>query len=167
MRLLTGIPSHLTSRRPRLTSRRGVTIVELAIVIIMLGIIAAMMVPKIGRGIASRELDRVSMQLATDLRAGGQLAMRHRRPVQFRAVGTTGYEIVDKATTTTSYLKRDFGSANGGSATFSNLPTLDFYPNGLLGVVTSGVTFPVTMTATVNGSSRTVVVTRVGYVRTP
>ena len=134
---------------------------------IVMGLIAAMMIPKIGRGIAIRELDRVSQQLVTDLRSAGQLATRHRRPVRFEAVGTTGYQIVDKATTTKIYVKRNFGSVSGANATFGTLPTLEFYPNGIVGTTSSTVTFPVTLTVTVNGSSRQVTVSRVGFVRRP
>jgi type II secretory pathway pseudopilin PulG len=160
-------PSRTSSHRPGLRLRRGVTLVEVGIVMIILGLLAAMMIPKIGRGIASRELDRVSQQLVTDLRTAGQLATRHRRPVRFQAVGTTGYEIVDKATTTRSYVKRNFGALSGANATFGTLPTLEFYPNGVVGTTSSSVTFPVSLTVTVNGSSRQVTVSRVGYVRRP
>ena len=134
---------------------------------IIMGLIAAMTIPRIGRGIAGRELDRVSQQLVTDLRTAGQLAIRHRRPVRFQAVGTTGYEIVDKATPATAYVKRNFGAVSSANASFGTLPTLDFYPNGILGTTSTGVTFPVSMTVSVNGSSRRVTVSRVGFVRRP
>ena len=160
-------PSHLPSRRPRLQLRRGLTLVEVGIVMIIMGLVAAMVIPRVGRGIAGRELDRISQQLVSDLRTGGQLAVRHRRPVRFQAVGTTGYEIVDKATPTKSYVKRNFGGASRGNATFATLPTIDFYPNGILGTTNSTDVFPLSMTVTVNGTSRRVTVSRVGYVRRP
>ena len=166
MSLFAASPIRTSSRRSRLQLRRGVTLVEVGVVMIIMGLIAAMIIPRIGSGIAGRELDRVSQQLVTDLRTAGQLATRHRRPVRFQAVGTTGYEIVDKATTTTSYVKRNFG-AGSGNASFATLPTLDFYPNGIVGATTSTVTFPVAMTVTVNGKSRQVTMTRVGFVRRP
>jgi type II secretory pathway pseudopilin PulG len=167
MRPSAVLPSRTSSHRPGLQLRRGVTLVEVGIVMIIMGLIAAMIIPKIGSGIASRELDRVSQQLVTDLRTAGQLATRHRRPVRFQAVGTSGYEIVDKATTTKSYVKRSFGATSGANASFATLPTLDFYPNGILGTTSSTVTFPVSMTVTVNGKSRRVTVSRVGFVRRP
>ena len=161
------LPSRTSSHRPGLRPRRGVTLVEIGIVMIVMGLLAAMMIPKIGSGIASRQLDRVSQQLVTDLRTAGQLATRHRRPVRFEAVGTTGYQIIDTATTTKVYVKRNFGAVSGANATFGTLPTLDFYPNGILGTTSSSVTFPAAMTVTVNGKSRQVTVSRVGFVRRP
>lgn len=166
MRLPAISPPRPSSRRPRLQPRRGVTLVEVGIVMIIMGLIAAMTIPRIGRGIASRELDRISQTMIVDLRAAGQLAVRHRRPVRFQAVGSTGYEVVDKATPTRSYIKRNFGGATRGNATFGTLPSIDFYPNGIVGS-TSSITFPVTLSVTVNGSSRQVTVSRVGFVRRP
>lgn len=167
MHLVVHTPSCSPARRPRLKLRRGLTLVEVGIVMIIMGLVAAMVIPRVGRGIAGRELDRVSQQLVTDVRTAGQLATRHRRPVRFQAVGNNGYEIVDKATTTKVYVKRRFGATSGANASFGTLPTLDFYPNGILGTTSSDVTFPVAMTVTVNGSSRRVTVSRVGFVRRP
>jgi type II secretion system protein H len=141
-----------------LRARRGVTLIEMLIVMIIIGMMAAVVIPRVGRGLASRELDRVSQQLALDLRTASQLAGRHRRPVQFQAVGTTGYRVVDKATPASVYISRNFGAVSKANATFGNLSNLDFYPNG----ITSGA---VSFTVTVNGKSRTVTVTRVGHVR--
>lgn len=137
--------------------------IELMMVVAIIGLLAMAVIPRIGRGIASRELDRVSQQLRADLQTAGQLAGRHRRPVRFQAVGSGGYEIVDKANTATKYVRRNFAGANSGSASFGTLPTLDFYPNGIVGAASA--TFPVRMTVTANGQSREVTISRVGHVR--
>lgn len=160
-------PSRPSARRPGLKLRRGLTLVEVGIVMIIMGLVAAMVIPRVGRGIAGRELDRVSQQLVTDLRTAGQLAVRHRRPVRFQAVDRDGYEIVDKATATKSYVRRSFGAKSGANASFGRLPTLDFYPNGILGTPSSEVSFPVELMVTVNESSRRVTVSRVGFIRRP
>lgn len=160
------LPPCPPARRPGLRLRRGLTLVEVGIVMILMGLVAAMIIPRVGRGIAGRELDRISQTMVVDLRAAGQLAVRHRRPVRFQSLGSTGYEVVDKATPTRSYIKRNFGGATRGNATLGTLPAIDFYPNGIVGS-TSSTTFPVTLSVTVNGSSRQVTVSRVGFVRRP
>lgn len=143
---------------PAHAPRRGFTVIEMAIVVVIIGLLAAMVIPRIGRGLAQRELERMSQTLAVDLQNGPQLAARLRRPVLFRAVGTRGYELVDRATPTTRYVYRNFGTASNTGATFNIAPELVFFPNGL----TSGTR---SYTVTVNGRTRTVTVTRIGHVR--
>lgn len=125
---------------------------------IIIGLLAAMVIPRIGRGIAQRQLDRAAQQLVVDLQTANQLAGRHRRPVRFRAVGTTGYEVVDRNTPDTTYIRRNLGAGSGTNATLSSFQSLDFYPNGL----TSGTA---SLTVTLDGRTRTVSVSRVGHVR--
>lgn len=141
--------------RPR---RRGFTVIEMAIVVVIIGLLAAMVIPRIGRGLAQRELERASQTLAVDLQNGPQLAARLRRPVLFRAVGTTGYELVDRAAPATRYVYRNFTTASRTGVSFGIANTLVFFPNG----ITSGAR---SYTVTVNGQTRTVTVTRIGHVR--
>lgn len=128
-------------------------------VMVVLGLIAAMVIPRIGQGLAQRNLDRAANQLVVDLQSASQLAARHRRPVRFKNSGI-GYEIVDHAAPTTIFVKRTFGSASGVSATSMSFspPSIVFFPNGIASA--SG-----TYTITVAGKFRTVTVSRVGHVR--
>lgn len=131
----------------------------MAIVIVVLGLLAAMVIPRIGSGIAVRQLDRATNQLVVDLQSAGQLAGRHRKPVRFRQSGI-GYEVVDHAVPTTVYIKRALTSASGvNSSSVSVSPAqIVFFPNGLLSA--QG-----TVTITASGRTRTVSVSRVGHVR--
>lgn len=142
-------------RRPR----QGITLVEMAVVLVIMGLLAAMVIPRIGRGIAQRQLDRAADQAVVDLRSASQLAGRHRRPVRFRLSGV-GYEIIDHATPTTVYIKRRLNSASGISASSVSLsPTaIVFYPNGLTSA--SG-----TLTIAASGRTRVISVSSVGHVR--
>lgn len=127
--------------------------------LIIVGLLMAMVIPRIGSGIAQRQLDRAAQQLQVDLQSASQLAARHRRPVRFRNSGM-GYELVDHATPTTVYVKRNLGTVSGVSATSMSFSpgTLVFYPNG---ITSSAGTY----TVTVSGRTRTISVTRVGHVR--
>lgn len=131
----------------------------MAIVIVVLGLLAAMVIPRIGRGIAQRQIDRAANQAAIDLQTASQLAGRHRKPVRFRTAGS-GYEVVDHAVPTTVYVKRTLASASGVNVSSVSLnPTqIVFYPNGLTSAAG-------TLTISASGRTRVISVSRVGHVR--
>lgn len=142
----------------RSAPRRGFTLIELLIVIVVIGLLVGMVMPRIGRGIAGRELDRVTQTLMVDLQTASQVAARNRRPVRLRAVGTTGYEVVERANTSNKVVYRNYGTGSNAGASFSGIQDTDFFPNGMTSAARSIV-------VTVNGTSRTVQLTLIGHVR--
>ena len=148
----------------RSTRRRaGVTLIELMLVVALLGIVAAVVTPRIGAGLTSARLDRAARVVYGDLQLAPQLAARQRKPVKIIFdVTNRKYTIVDRATPTTIYIARDLGSASEFKVSAISTDVvnnaLEFFPNG----ITSG---NMTVTVTTGSRSRTVRITTAGFVR--
>jgi prepilin-type N-terminal cleavage/methylation domain-containing protein len=141
-------------------SRRGFTLIEMMVVVILVGVTTILVAPSVGRGVARARVRRAASIVAGDLELAFSTAARERKPV--RVVFTSGtltYTISDRVTSTV-LISRDFGPGSELALTSftASLPTLDIYPDG----IASG---PDTLLLELGSSSRKVIVTRIGLVR--
>jgi type II secretory pathway pseudopilin PulG len=130
------------------------------LVVIILGVVAAMAMPAYERSMRSSKVNRAANVVANDMRNAFSLAIRERKPVRitFNTSART-YTITDRSSGTV-LVSRDFGvrSAFGISALGSNRGTVDFFPNGL-------TNNSVNITVNAGTLQRTITMTRVGQVR--
>jgi len=68
--------------RSRSACRRGFTIVELLVVVVVSGILLAATLPRFSTALTAARIGRVSRVVASDLEAAVSLAARQRRPVR-------------------------------------------------------------------------------------
>jgi prepilin-type N-terminal cleavage/methylation domain-containing protein len=157
----------MTSRVPHhadRTWRFGFSMVELALTLTIIAILAAMMVPKFGRTMQATRINRQTAIIASDLEQAFTMAARYRRPMRISCnCGAGTYTIADR-TGGTVRLSRMLGAdADLGSMTltFTTNPaggTVDVFPSGvssatLVARITSGI------------STRAVSVSTAGHVR--
>src|SRR4051812_38686576 len=113
--------------RPALPSRRGTTLIEMMVVLVVLGVLIAVTMPKISRGVGQSRVDRASRIAMNDLRLASQLAARHRRPVRWIKGATNnrlGWRITNAAAPETVYVDRPM-SGTGNDFSLSNVSTLN------------------------------------------
>jgi type II secretory pathway pseudopilin PulG len=134
--------------------------VEMALTLCVIGIMTAMMVPKIGRIMQATRLNREIALVAADMEQAFTLAARYRKPMRLSCTcGTQTYTIADR-TGGTVRLSRTMGAdADLGTLTlaFSASP-VDIFPSGV-------ATAPDTVRITSGISTRAVVLTTAGQVR--
>ena len=73
----------------RAVRARGVTLLEMLVVLAILGLVAAMVLPSLGDGVSTRELKAAARQLAAGLRMARSEALSQKR-VTFLAVDLEG-----------------------------------------------------------------------------
>src|SRR5881394_4459058 len=125
--------------------RRGFTLVELLLAIVVLALLALVGLPKVGRMIQRARVNRAVGIVAGDLEHTVTIAARQRKPVRLACTcGSGTYTVVDRTGGTTR-LSRDLASDGDykiTSLTFSQTP-VDIFPSGVTSsdlVVTVGVT---------------------------
>jgi type II secretory pathway pseudopilin PulG len=153
----------MTSRvvsSPGKSSEHGFTMLELALTLCVIGIMTAMMVPKIGRVVQATRLNREIAIVAADLEQVFTLAARYRKPMRLSCTcGTQTYTIADRTGGTVRLSRRLGADADLGTLTltFSATP-IDIFPSGVS-------TAPDTVRITSGISTRAVVLTTAGQVR--
>jgi prepilin-type N-terminal cleavage/methylation domain-containing protein len=130
-------PSSHTSRHRRLVGRgAGFTLTEMLLVIVMLGLLSAMLMPRISRITTHAKLNEAANIVAGDLEQAVALAARLRRPVTVNYVSGGKYTVRDRASSPndTLRLSRDLGlTGDQGVAVVAFTPsTVTIYPNGLV-----------------------------------
>lgn len=156
-------PSARIRRSPK--ARRGTTLIEMMVVLAVLGVLIAVSLPKISRGVGRSRVDRAQRIALLDLRLASQLAARHRRPVRWikgASSSRQGWRLTNAAAPETTYVDRVMSGAGNDfgitSVTTNSRDTVVFFPTGL----TSG-SLTVTITGA-NSYARTVTMTRAGFV---
>lgn len=144
------------------TASRGYTMIELALVISIAGLIAAIALPTFARGLRGSRASAAATVVQADLELAFSYAARQRRPVRvnWNAASMT-YTVADRSTGTV-FVTRRLGSTGDytlSEVSFSANP-VDIFPGG----VASGA---LTITLTGGSSTRTVMMTRAGLVRLP
>jgi len=153
------------ARRPSSTlrafvpSRAGFTMLEAMIALTLIGIMAAVGLPRIHSILARQQVDRTAQMTAADMRAAFTSAARGRIPVRITVPSNgAGYLITNVATGDT-IIKKDFSTGDitvkGISGT---MVTVDVFPNGMAAA-------PDTVTVSTTGYSRKLSISRVGFVR--
>ncbi len=141
--------------------RPGFTLLELMLVIVVGGIVAAMASPRIRDLMAQQRVARAATAIQNDLEAAYAIASRNRRPIRIAWDGSKmQMQITDRAGTVfyrRVTLGADSYGLRSGDVTFSRSP-LEIYPNGLAND---------TLAISLRGlnTSRTVRMTRAGMVR--
>jgi prepilin-type N-terminal cleavage/methylation domain-containing protein len=149
---------------PNLRLRRGFSMVELALTLTVLAIMASMMIPKFGRVMQATRVNRQTAIMAADMEQAFTLAARLRRPMRLSCTcGTGAYTVADRSDGTVR-LSRQLGADDDFGAMmliFTTNPAggvVDIFPSGvstatLTARITSGV------------STRAVTVSTAGHVR--
>jgi type II secretory pathway pseudopilin PulG len=148
-------------RLPR--NARGFTMVEMAFVFAIVGIMALMVMPRIQRVLQASQVSRAAATVATDLERAFTLAGRYRKPMRLACVCGSGTYTVADRTGGTVRLARNL--VNGGelgtmTLTFSETP-VDIFPSGVVSI--AGPPFVVRVTSGL--STRGITMTTAGQVR--
>jgi len=142
-------------------TRAGFTIMELMMVITLVGIIAAMAMPRISQVMTRSGASQAAGVVATDFEYAVSLAARQRRPVRIACDCANGiYTFSDRASGTLLFRRR-IGGTDGGfgltALTFSS-SSVEIFPSG----ITSGA---LTVTLDASGATRQVTLSSAGFVR--
>jgi prepilin-type N-terminal cleavage/methylation domain-containing protein len=126
-------PQPPTPRRRR--HGRGFSLVEILVVITLVGIAAALSIPRASRVINQTKVQRAAQALQAEVQQAFALAARNRAPVQIRWSSSTMQLRVTNLAGTTIYRRLGVGSGGGYGLTSSEVtvsPTsLTVFPNGL------------------------------------
>ena len=133
--------------------------VELALTIVMIALLTAIGVPRIGTILSHSRLNQSTAVVASDLEAAFALAGRQRRPVRLAcACDSLLYRVADRADGTLR-LNRMLGDDESGvtAMTFSTTP-VEIFPSGVASA-------PLTVTLGAGAYTRQVTMTTGGQVR--
>jgi type II secretion system protein H len=152
----------MTDRQTSTRRPNGFTLTELLMVIVILGILAALATPRVYQTVARAKVKQAAGVLAADLEQAVALAGRTRKPVVVAKEAATTYTIRDRVASGTGTLRLQrvialTGDQGVTTMTFSRTP-LQIFPNG-----TTDGAFTVTVTGA--GITRTVTVSVAGQVR--
>jgi type II secretory pathway pseudopilin PulG len=137
--------------------------VELALTFTIIGILTAMMIPKIGRTMQATRVNRTSAIVAADLEQAFTLAGRFRRPMRISCTCGSGiYTITDLAGGTVRLRRQLIGDSDLGNMTLVFNPPVA----GIVDVYPSGVsTTPLQVRITSGASTRAITLSTAGHVR--
>jgi len=144
-------------------AERGFTMVELVLVFTVIGILTAMMIPKIGRTMQATRVKRTSAIVAADLEQAFTLAGRFRRPMRITCTcGTGTYTIADRTGGTVRLRRKLIGDTDLGNMTLAfELPVA-----GIVDVFPSGISTTLLRVRITSGTStRAVTLSTAGHVR--
>ena len=150
----------VTPRRNRSSSRSGFSMLEMLIVLIIIGILVGIAIPKIGQIIRHERVNRAAQVLVQDLQNGFAMAGRQRAPVRLTFTPSSqSYVFTDRASGTVLLTRpMSIGSEYSLSSLSTTATTVDILPNGI-----GSTAFTVTLT---NGNySRVVSASTAGFVR--
>lgn len=144
----------------RVRNTRGMTMVEIFIVLVIMGLLMLTAVPRIGVTVRSSRVDRAAGLVALTLERSFTLASRQRRPVTVSCdCANQAIEIRDLLTDSL-YQRRAFGPA-----TEYQLDTLTLSVGSVTVYPTGVATSPLTVTIAAGASNRQITLSTAGFVR--
>jgi prepilin-type N-terminal cleavage/methylation domain-containing protein len=146
--------------RRRYKRASGFSMLEMLIVLLIIGVLVGIVIPKISRLVQHERVNRAAQVLVQDLQNGFAMAGRQRAPVRLTFTPSTKtYVFTDRATGTLLQTRvMATGSEYSLTSLSSTSNTLDILPNGI-----GSTWFEVTLT---NGDYfRKVSATTAGFVR--
>jgi type II secretion system protein H len=141
-------------------ARQGFSLVEMLIVIVILGIMAAVATPAISKVIRVQRVNKAAAIVAADLQNVFAMAGRQRAPVHLASNSTAKTYTFSDRKTGTVLQTRSLGSTSEyqlGTLVFSPA-TVDMFPNGISSA-------PLTVTVGTGTYTRTVTASTAGFVR--
>jgi prepilin-type N-terminal cleavage/methylation domain-containing protein len=144
------------------SGRRGFTLTETLVVVIILGVIAGFTLPMASRSMSKTRADRAAYLISIDIESAFSLAARQRRPVTFTVDSNAKRYVIRNRATSAVLVDRymaDKDSPFALSSLTMNVPSITVFPNGMA----SGAA---KITLTVGTEQRSVTLTRAGQVRT-
>ncbi len=139
---------------------RGFTLMELLLVVVILGILAAAGLPQIGVLTAKEKASRAAQVLQVDVERAFAIAARLRKPVRLQFTnGSRSYDVRDIGTNTLRLTRRLDGTSDFSVETMTASPAIiHINPNGI-----ADDTLNVIVTS--RGTTREISMTRVGLLR--
>ena len=150
----------VTPRRSRNSRVPGFSMLEMLIVLIIIGVLVGIAIPKIARIVRHERVNRAAQVLVQDLQNGFAMAGRQRAPVRLTfSPSDKSYTFADRASGTVLQLRSmATGSEYSLSSLSSSATTVDILPNGI-----GSTAFTVTLA---NGDySRVVTASTAGFIR--
>ena len=153
---ITARPSGINRRRPR----AGVSMLEMLLVMIVMGLLVAISVPKMGRIMRHERVNRAAQVVVADLQNGFAMAGRQRAPVRLTFTASTKtYVFSDRLSGTVFQTRIMDNRSEYALTTLSASPsTIDVLPNGIGSV-------SITVTIAQGDYSRLVTASSAGFVR--
>ena len=160
MKLTDGLPFYKKRQQPASRRRRGVTMVESVIVIVVFGTMLSIGLPRANAGIRQRRVMAASNALHSDMPVAFSLAARQRKPVKLTYDAASGeLQVTNRAADTVFYRRALKNTSEYMLDSVTMTPaTVQLLPNG---VASSAFTIRL-----VNGSFvRQITVSRTGFSR--
>lgn len=140
--------------------RPAFTMIEIIIVLVVIGLLAAVSVPRIGVTVARDRVRRAQLVVAADVERAFQYAARVRKPLVVALNSTTQVLSVTDRASGTPYFQRDLSRTGEWALTGAAIA-----PVGGVTIFPTGVSSAaLTITLTNNGYTRTVTATIAGQV---
>ena len=125
-------PSSSKNATPR--GLKGFSIFEIAIVLVVIGILAAMTGPAMSRIVRHQRVNRASTIIVSDMQNAFAVAARQRMPVRVQGdASTRSYQFVDRTTGAVLRIRAFYGDTSEYRlSTLQFTPTtFDVFPNGV------------------------------------
>jgi prepilin-type N-terminal cleavage/methylation domain-containing protein len=152
-------PSSSKNATPR--GLKGFSIFEIAIVLVVIGILAAMTGPAMSRIVRHQRVNRASTIIVSDMQNAFAVAARQRLPVRVQGdAPTRSYQFVDRRTGAVLRIRAFYGDTSEYRlSTLQFTPTtFDVFPNGVSST-------PVSIFLANGDYNKTITVSTAGFVR--
>lgn len=126
--------SHVKRLSPRLRGRRGFTVVESIIVVVVLGTMLSIGLPRMNQGVRQRRVIGAASAISADIPVAFALAARQRKPVTLTYDAASGeLRVTDRANPDSIYVRRALrGTSDYMLDAVTMTPaSVQIFPNGV------------------------------------